>query len=113
MIREASNVVRRLLIAFVLQAIVSGRKHGAIARRTPQAVDNHPLNPDKSLTTSYRNLEPYSLSVSLNPGSIGKTRSTTRSLEVWIQLSDCWRSQLLRRFRIPRSIPPWAIGGDS
>jgi len=46
---EKSNFVRRLLIAFVLQAIVTGQSMAQSPDRTPQAVDNHPLNPEKIL----------------------------------------------------------------
>ena len=46
---EKSNVVRLLLIAFVLQAIVTGQSMAQSPDRTPQAVDNHPLNPEKIL----------------------------------------------------------------
>ncbi len=43
---KKSNVVRRLLIAFVLQAIVAGQSMAQSPDRTPQAVDKNPLNPD-------------------------------------------------------------------
>ena len=43
---EESNVVRRLLIAFVLLAIVTGQAWRNRPTSTPQAVDNNPLNPD-------------------------------------------------------------------
>ncbi len=43
---KKSNVVRRLLIAFVLQAIVAGQSMAQSPDRTQQAVDKNPLNPD-------------------------------------------------------------------
>jgi carbohydrate-selective porin OprB len=42
---KKSNVVRRLLIVFVLQAIVTGQSMAQSADKTPQAVDNNPRSP--------------------------------------------------------------------
>ena len=114
---EKRNVVRRLLIVFVLLAIVTGAKAWRNRpTRFTQAVDTEPTEPGRCrLKTSNRTAwSAHSQSVSLNPGSISRTRVYDRyRFEVRIQLSDPHVSTLLTRFRIPRSIPPRAIGGDS
>jgi len=46
---EESNVVRRLLIAFVLLAVVTGASLAQSPSKPPQAVDTNPLNPDAVL----------------------------------------------------------------
>ena len=43
------NVVRQLLIALVLQAIVTGQSMAQSPVRTAQAVDNNPLSPENVL----------------------------------------------------------------
>ena len=43
---KKNNVVRRLLIIFVLQVIIAGESMAQSTGITPQAVDKNPLNPD-------------------------------------------------------------------
>jgi len=47
--KNSSNVLRRLLIAFLLQIMVMGAGMAQSTDGTPQAVDTNPLNPDKVL----------------------------------------------------------------
>ncbi len=46
---KASNVVRRLLIAFVLQTMVMGASMAQSTDSTSHAIDTNPLNPDRVL----------------------------------------------------------------
>ena len=47
--RKESNVVLQLLVAFVLLTVVAADSVAEAPDSTPQAVDNHPLNPEKIL----------------------------------------------------------------
>jgi len=67
---QESDIVRRLLIAFVLLVLIVGESMAQSPEEPPQAPEG----------TSYRNLDRYFLTASLIPGSIGRTTSTTGSV---------------------------------